>query len=96
MKYEIEYACGHTGTVQLFGKTADRERKVKWLKTQLCPACEKAEREKRYDAEAKEAKEKADELGLPELQGSEKMEQLGFYKKSVLKNWVNLRRDKRE
>ena len=24
------------------------------------------------------------------------MEQLGFYKKSVLKNWVNLRRDKRE
>ena len=72
MKYEIEYACGHTGTVQLFGKTADRERKVKWLKTQLCPACEKAEREKRYDAEAKEAKEKADELGLPELQGSEK------------------------
>ena len=72
MKYEIEYACGHTGTVQLFGKTADRERKVKWLETQICPACEKIEREQRYKAEAAEAQQKADELGLPELKGTEK------------------------
>lgn len=72
MKYEVTYACGHTGEVNLYGKGEERERKLEWLKTQLCPACEKAEREKRYDAEAKEAKEKADELGLPELQGSEK------------------------
>ena len=72
MKYEIEYACGHTGTVQLFGKTADRERKVKWLETQICPACEKKERQERYAAEAAEAQQKADELGLPELKGTEK------------------------
>lgn len=43
MKYIINYSCGHSGTVQLFGKTADRERKVKWLETQICPACEHAE-----------------------------------------------------
>ena len=72
MKYEIEYACGHTGTVQLFGKTADRERKVKWLKTQICPACEHAEIEKRRAEEATVAKEKAEEFGLPELEGTPK------------------------
>lgn len=72
MKYEIEYACGHTGTVQLFGKTADRERKVKWLETQICPACEHAEIEKRRAEEATAAKEKADEFGLPELEGTPK------------------------
>lgn len=72
MKYEVTYACGHTGLLSLYGKSEERERKLEWLKTQLCPVCEKAEREKCYDAEAKEAEEKADELGLPELQGSEK------------------------
>lgn len=72
MKYEIEYACGHTGTVQLFGKTADRERKVKWLETQICPTCEHAEIEKRRAEEAAVAKEKAEEFGLPELEGTPK------------------------
>lgn len=72
MKYEIEYACGHNGTVQLFGKTADRERKVKWLETQICPACEHAEIEKRRAEEATVAKEKAEEFGLPELEGTSK------------------------
>ena len=72
MKYEIKYACGHTGTVQLFGKTADRERKVKWLETQICPACEHAEIEKRRAEEAAVAKEKAEEFGLPELEGTPK------------------------
>ena len=72
MKYEIKYACGHTGTVQLFGKTADRERKVKWLETQICPDCEHAETEKRRAEEAKAAEEKAEEFGLPELEGTPK------------------------
>ena len=72
MKYEIKYACGHTGTVQLFGKTADRERKVKWLETQICPACEHAETERRRAKEAKAAEAKAEEFGLPELEGTPK------------------------
>ncbi len=72
MKYEIKYACGHTGTVQLFGKTADRERKMKWLETQSCPACEHAEIEKRRAEEAAVAKDNAEEFGLPELEGTPK------------------------
>lgn len=31
MKYNITYSCGHTGTVDLIGKGADRERKIKLL-----------------------------------------------------------------
>ena len=29
MKYTLTYSCGHTGTVQLYGKTEERERKIK-------------------------------------------------------------------
>ena len=28
MKYEITYKCGHTGTVELFGKGTDREYRL--------------------------------------------------------------------
>ena len=72
MKYDITYACGHEGTVSIFGRSRDRERKIEWLQKQICPECEKKERQKQYAAEAKEAKEEADELGLPELEGTEK------------------------
>ena len=30
MKYNIEYSCGHKGTVELFGPTKDRESKIEW------------------------------------------------------------------
>ena len=30
MKYDVRFSCGHTHTVELFGKSADRERKIKW------------------------------------------------------------------
>lgn len=28
MKYEVTFSCGHTGTVQLYGKGDERERTV--------------------------------------------------------------------
>ena len=64
-KYDIKYVCGHEGTVNLFGPTKDRNRRVEWLHTVLCPECKKAEEEKAR-------KEKEQELGLPDLIGSEK------------------------
>ena len=40
MKEYITYSCGHEGTVQLFGKAADRERKIQYLQTKcVCPEC---------------------------------------------------------
>lgn len=37
--YDVTYKCGHTGRVQLVGKTADRERKLEWMAKQECPQC---------------------------------------------------------
>lgn len=63
-KYEVTFSCGHTGTVELFGKTADRERKLRWYETSaVCPECYKAQQK----AESEEFN-----AGLPALTGSEK------------------------
>lgn len=69
MKYEVKMSCGHVETVELFGKTADRERKIAWLeKNGICEECKKAEREAADRAAAESAKEN----GWAELKGSEK------------------------
>lgn len=40
MKYDVKFSCGHTCTVELFGKTSDRERKIKWYEEcAVCPIC---------------------------------------------------------
>lgn len=68
MKYDITYACGHTGTVELFGKTADREYRLKYYEGCLCPECEAKERQKKNAESAAEAAE----MDFPTLKGSEK------------------------
>lgn len=35
----ITHACGHQEEVAVFGKRADRERKIAWLESQLCAEC---------------------------------------------------------
>lgn len=56
-KYEITYACGHTETVQLYGKHADRERYIKWASEhKVCSECLKADREAAKAAAAERAK----------------------------------------
>jgi len=41
-KYTITCKCGHEMTKKLFGKTADRERKIVWMEqNMLCPDCYK-------------------------------------------------------
>ncbi|OUO94828.1 hypothetical protein [Cloacibacillus sp. An23] len=72
-KYTITFSCGHEGVVNLFGKSADREDKIRWYEEHaLCPACyEKSLKEAREKQQA-QLKERAEELGLPELTGTEK------------------------
>ena len=46
-KYDVTYACGHTETVELFGKTSERERKIEWMEGNcLCPSCYKEKQQK--------------------------------------------------
>ena len=65
MKYDITYSCGHAGTVELYGKTSDRESKIRWYETTaVCPEC--------YKKQQQEAAETTAKYELPELEGSEK------------------------
>lgn len=55
-QYDIKYACGHEERIQLFGKTAERKRRISRLEAMKCPECRAAE----------------DSQGLPKLTGSVK------------------------
>lgn len=66
MKVNITYSCGHEGTIEVFGKAEERERKIKYFEEYgLCPDCYKEEKKG-------EEKAFAEKYELPELQGSEK------------------------
>lgn len=40
MKYNVRFSCGHDEVVELFGKVADRERKMDYYKNYgVCSAC---------------------------------------------------------
>lgn len=59
MKYEIKFSCGHTETVELFGKGSDREKKIKYFEEYgVCSACYKKER-------AEEAQKGCIEIKMP-------------------------------
>ena len=65
MKYDITYSCGHTGTVELYGKTSERESKIRWYETTaVCPEC--------YKKQQEETAKTITKYDLPELGGSEK------------------------
>lgn len=74
-KYEIKFSCGHTETIQLYGKMKDRQRKIEYFEREgLCSECYK-----KALAQEKESKEKVIDsyiesvIGqLPKLVGSEK------------------------
>ena len=69
MKYDIVYACGHAGVIQIYGKSADRDRKIKCMETNcLCPNCQANENKKRTEIAIKEMAG----LNLPTLTGSQK------------------------
>lgn len=71
-KYEGTYACGHDGVVNVIGKMRDRQRKIDYAFSHLCPQCAKKEREKQIAEENKNSEVLSKEYGFPELAGSEK------------------------
>lgn len=50
MKYDVTYACGHTGIVNLVGSTGERERLLTWYSERLCPVCYR-EKQQQLDKE---------------------------------------------
>lgn len=68
-KYEVTYSCGHTDTVQIYGKNEERERELKWMENSLCPECYK--KWKREDNKQK-VQEILGDIELPLLTGTDK------------------------
>lgn len=73
MKYTVNFSCGHTETVTLFGKVSERESKISYYETKgVCSACYRAERAARIADENAKAAAIAETLVLPELSDSVK------------------------
>lgn len=71
--FEIKYNCGHTGREQIYGKTADREKKAIWLgQNKVCPDCYEKNLVAKRAAANEAAKKAAETQGLPALTGSKK------------------------
>lgn len=71
-KYEINYSCGHSERVELYGKHSERESRIEWLQRGVCKDCYRAQQEKARATESAAAAEVAKINGLPELIGSPK------------------------
>jgi len=72
-KYQVNFICGHTETVQLFGKTSERGRWIEWAEqNKVCHECYEKEKEEARQAATQAAAQEAVENGLPPLIGSEK------------------------
>jgi hypothetical protein len=76
-KYHGTFRCGCAGTVNVVGKTSERQRNADWqFENHVCPECYAKEREAKQaedDARAAaKAVELADRLQLQPLRGTEK------------------------
>lgn len=72
-KYEVERACGHIETVDLYGPSKNREWRLENVEAEkLCEECYKAKLAEERELANKQAAEAAQAQGLPELEGTEK------------------------
>lgn len=67
-KVSVTYSCGHQDRVYIHGPSKDREWKKRRIEMQMCPECF----QKHVQDKNKESEALAAELGLPQLEGSEK------------------------
>ena len=77
MKYYVTFSCGHEGEVNLYGKAAERDRRIAWYEKEgICPDCYRKMKEderKQADEELAAYAEKIEtEWSLPVLEGTEK------------------------
>jgi len=70
--YYGTYSCGHEGRVNIIGPVKDRQWKADREFEKICPECWQKHVEKERERQNEEAAEKAKEMELPELEGSER------------------------
>lgn len=72
MIYKIECSCGHVEKFNLYGKKEKRDWIAEKKEYELCSECKKQEFLDKFEKEKLEAANKAKELELPMLEGTEK------------------------
>lgn len=71
-KYDVTFSCGHTEEIQLFGKTEERNNKIKYFEEHgLCSSCYKKQQEEKREKAYEEALENQN-VTLGDLEGSDK------------------------
>lgn len=71
-KYDVTFSCGHTEEIQLFGKTEERNKKIKYYEEHgLCSSCYKKQQEEKRERAYEEALE-SQNVTLGTLEGSDK------------------------
>ena len=70
--YNVDYNCGHSQEVELFGKTSRRYEKIEYMERGVCPDCYRAEKQQEREQENERAVGLAKSLGFPVLEGSVK------------------------
>jgi hypothetical protein len=71
-KYQVTHSCGHTKTLQLFGKSDQRDWAIERAERGLCTECWKLQKEKEKEEAGLKARAFAAEQGWVVLEGSEK------------------------
>jgi hypothetical protein len=69
---EINYSCGHSDRIQMYGPTSGRERKKEWMERGICPDCYRKQKKEEREKASQVAAEQAKKSGLPALAGSER------------------------
>lgn len=69
---EINYSCGHSDSIQMYGPIRDRESKKEWMERGVCPDCYRRQKEDERAKASQVAAEQAKASGLPALVGSDK------------------------
>lgn len=70
--YYGTYSCGHEGRVNIIGPVKDRQWKADREFSKMCPECWEKHLQQERERQNREAAEKAKEMELPELQGTER------------------------
>ncbi len=70
--YYGTHSCGHEGRTYIVGPQKNRQSKADWIFSRPCPECSEREWQETLKKQKLEAKEKADEMDLPALTGTEK------------------------
>lgn len=88
-KYNGTFSCGHEGKVNIIGPTKDREWKKERAFNKMCPECWEKHLDEEREKANKEAAEKAKEMELPQLTGSEKQVAWAITLRQNLINYFN-------